>query len=688
MRETDTNSGGLNTVPTSLLPAIFESTSDAIISATVDGSILSWNSGAAKMFGYSADEIIGSNVSLIFPPDRHGEFSSAQQEIKKGECVEFESQRLRRDGSLLNVAVKLSPIIDETQRSVGITAIIRDITEQVRAKRVRTSQLKFEQLISELSANFINLPPQLIDREMIRALQLIGQFIGVDRSIIMLLSDDKQTLSCSHEWHNETVKTAKERLQRVSCIDSPWLMKNYLNGDLVVANDVSLLPQEADKEIQILKQFQIKSMLGIPLLIGGKVCGVACFDTVSEKRTWSGELIARMELVGRILANAIDRQQVDKALRESERRFRQLADSIDLVFWFMEVEPHKTIYISPAFENIWGIPIQQMYDDPHVWAKHIHDDDRERVVSGFEKWMAEDAPEFYEEYRIVRNDGTVRWILDTGTFLPIDESGRQRVSGVAKDITERKLAEQNLRQKEAELAHVARVSTMGEIAAELAHELNQPLHAIGNFAEVARSALKLETPEPDTALECLDSISEQANRSAEIIRRVKRYVRDTDAAYQDADLNHLIHSVNSLLSFDLRAHFVNVELRLDDNLPTIHADALRIEQVLVNLIRNAIDAMQETLKSHRKIVVTTRSIEPDLIEVQVCDSGRGLDEEALKLGVFEAFRTSKESGLGLGLSICRSTIEAHGGNIKATNSPGGGAVFSFSLPTRMNRHHH
>ncbi|MFT5527734.1 MAG: PAS domain S-box-containing protein, partial [Pirellulaceae bacterium] len=229
----------LLTSPDTLLPAIVDSTSDGIVSVTVNGNILSWNSGAERMFGYSASEIIGGNISLIFPPERHGEYSSAQREIRKGNSVEFESKRLRRDGSLLNVAVKLSPIFDKNESSVGIAAVIRDITDQVRTKQARVSQLRFEQLISELSANFINLPAQLIDREMNRALQLIGQFIHVDRSIVMLLDSDRRTLNCTHEWYHDAFDAAKDRLQNVSCVDSPWLMQNYLNGQLVVVEDVS-----------------------------------------------------------------------------------------------------------------------------------------------------------------------------------------------------------------------------------------------------------------------------------------------------------------------------------------------------------------------------------------------------------------------------------------------------------------
>jgi two-component system sensor kinase FixL len=240
--------------------------------------------------------------------------------------------------------------------------------------------------------------------------------------------------------------------------------------------------------------------------------------------------------------------------------------------------------------------------------------------------------------------------------------------------------EQESNQRLAQLAHVSRLATMGELVSELAHELNQPLYAIANFSQACLNvAHNTNSPHTRQLLDWLEQISAQSQRAGDIIRRVYSYVRKAPAQTQVAEVNDLVNQCAQLLQVNLRHQEVALRLKLADALPEVSVDPVQIQQVLVNLMSNAIDAMSAVPRAERQLTVCTQRGETGEIEVGVCDRGRGTSEENLER-LFEPFFSTKSQGMGMGLAISRSIVEAHGGRLWAEKNRAAGLTFHFTLP--------
>lgn len=236
-------------------------------------------------------------------------------------------------------------------------------------------------------------------------------------------------------------------------------------------------------------------------------------------------------------------------------------------------------------------------------------------------------------------------------------------------------------QHQADLAHMARLQTMGEMASGIAHELNQPLAAIANYASACQRLLAASSDTSARQLhEPLASIQGQARRASEIIRRLRSFVRKQEPKTLPVTINNLIWDVLAMLQASARREGVQFLVKLDKRIPQVKADAIQIEQVILNLVQNGIDAMSETPAQVRQLVISNSVNGDGMVQVDVSDTGSGIDE-ALQQQIFEAFVTTKgEKGMGIGLALCRSIIESHGGRLWVTSAPGAGAKFSFTLP--------
>lgn len=245
------------------------------------------------------------------------------------------------------------------------------------------------------------------------------------------------------------------------------------------------------------------------------------------------------------------------------------------------------------------------------------------------------------------------------------------------EIKERQLAQEQALTHQAELAHVARLSTMGEMASGLAHELNQPLSAINTYVQGCIRRINMGTDDTQAIVNALQLTAQQAERAAGIIRRLRSFVRKGESHKTYSEINHLVNEVTNFLEVQLKDRKVTLKLELEDNLPPVLADIIQIEQVLINLVKNAIESMSD-IKSPT-ILVSTKLYNHNLIELCVIDSGHGISEDKLKR-IFNPFFTTKASGMGMGLSISNSIIEAHDGKLYAQNNTGQGAKFCFTLP--------
>jgi C4-dicarboxylate-specific signal transduction histidine kinase len=275
-----------------------------------------------------------------------------------------------------------------------------------------------------------------------------------------------------------------------------------------------------------------------------------------------------------------------------------------------------------------------------------------------------------------------RW-YDVYAFR-VEDPKRRRVGILFNDITERKRAEAEARDSErrfcevqAELAHAGRVATMGQLSASIAHEVKQPITAAVTYAEAARRWLSAEPPNFREVDDALSHIVKEGKRAGEVVARIPALIKKVPARKDAVEINDAILEVIALTRAEVSSNGVSVRTQLTEGLPRVQGDRVQLQQVLLNLIINAIEAMRDVGEDERELFISTRN-EPDGVSVEVRDSGPGFAPEALD-HVFAGFYTPKPDGLGIGLSICRSIIEAHGGRLRASSNLPRGASFQFAL---------
>ena len=382
----------------------------------------------------------------------------------------------------------------------------------------------------------------------------------------------------------------------------------------------------------------------------------------------SGAVIMHIDVTERMLAQA--------SLRESEERFRQLAENINEVFWISNPLQHSLLYVSPAYEKIWGRPCESLYDKPRSWLDAIDLDERRRVQTGFK--LRAVTGEFDETFQITRPNGTRSWIRNRAFPVRDDAGVVYRVVGIAEDITEQ-------RKIEAQFLRAQRLESIGTLAGGIAHDLNNVL------APIMLSIAFLQMGETDPQkLEVLETIETSARHGADMVKQVLTFARGTDGERISLQMRDVIDDVVKIA----RKTFPrNIETRvsLPSDLWRVNGDSSQLHRVLLNLVVNARDAMPQGGKI--RIAAANRIIEPqDLalnpdaklgpaIMIEIEDTGAGMTADVLAK-IFDPFFTTKERGrgTGLGLSTSLTIIKSHGGFVRADSEPGRGSRFSLGLP--------
>jgi PAS domain S-box-containing protein len=275
-----------------------------------------------------------------------------------------------------------------------------------------------------------------------------------------------------------------------------------------------------------------------------------------------------------------------------------------------------------------------------------------------------------------RKDGSGFPVEVNANYIRLD---RDYHVAVVRDITERKRAEEALRQTQAELAHVTRVMTIGALTASIAHEVNQPLAAVVTNGNACLRWLAREVPDLEEARAAVERILREGNRAGEVIRRIRALAQKADAQNAWLDLNDVIHEVIALVHSEVRQQRVALRTELSAALPPVLGDRVQLQQVILNLVINGLEAMAAVTERPRELLIRSHQHEGDQVRVAVRDAGIGLDPQQMAR-LFDAFFTTKPGGMGMGLSISRSIIEAHGGRLWATPNDGPGATFQFTLP--------
>jgi PAS domain S-box-containing protein len=504
--------------------------------------------------------------------------------------------------------------------------------------------------------------PKLIDRLMTIAIENAG----ADRGLLILPAGDEYLVQAEARATGDQVEVTlrQEPISRITCPES--LVRYVIRTQESVILDDASKPNLFSGD-DYLRDRQSKSILCLPLIKQRKLAGILLLENALTSHAFTAGRIAVLELLAAQAAISLENTRLYGDLREREAKVRRLVDANIIGILIIDLGG-EIIEANDAFLRMVGYERGDLVSGQMRWTDLTPPE-----------WRASDAKRVDE----VKLTGTLQpfekeYLHKNGSRLPvlvgvarIEETGNQAVAFVV-NLADRKRAE-------AELAHANRVATMGQLTASIAHEVNQPLAALLTNAETAVRWLTRQPPNLERMRQSIDRIISDGRRAAAIVDRIRDFSKKAPAQKGDVEINEAILEIVVLARAAMSEHGVSVRMQLSDGLPRISGDKVQLQQVILNLIMNAVEAMSEIREGPRELLIATTEAEPGSVLVAVSDSGPGLSQTHPER-LFEAFYTTKSSGLGMGLSICRSIVEAHGGRLWATLNEPHGAVFCVTLP--------
>jgi PAS domain S-box-containing protein len=386
-------------------------------------------------------------------------------------------------------------------------------------------------------------------------------------------------------------------------------------------------------------------------------------------------VVLQSALIAALLLQARRRRRAEASLRESEQRYRNVVETqTELICRYL---PDSTLtFVNDAYCRYFGRRRDELVGSPFIQL--IPESERAAALEHIDAIGQSPHADTYE-HRVVRLDGNLGWQQWTDHAIRNAEGSVVEFQGIGRDITDLKSADMEVEQRRKEVTHLTRVAILGELSGALAHELNQPLTAILSNAQAGQRLLARTPLDPALLAEILDDIVTDDLRAGEVITRLRALLRRGEASFQSLDLNDVATEVLALARSELIERHVTVSTRLAPGLPRIFGDRVQLQQVMLNLLLNGCEAMSTKRPAERMLTMSTALDGHDFLLASVADRGNGIPPDTANR-LFEPFFTTKSKGLGLGLSICRSIIVAHGGRLWADNNPDGGATFTFAVP--------
>ena len=384
-------------------------------------------------------------------------------------------------------------------------------------------------------------------------------------------------------------------------------------------------------------------------------------------------------IVGALLVQRRRRLHAENLLRESEERMTFAAAAANIGLW--QFDRHRNeLWATEHCRAMFGIA----RDAPltrDAFLSAVHPDDLQTATQSLKRSLETEQPAI-SDVRIVLPGGEVRWVRMRARFRSEGGGRSNHLGGIFIDITEQKSVEAEVALQRLEVEHLMRVSVLGELSGSIAHEINQPLTAILSNAQAALHLMAQESPDVVEIRNALEEIVHEDNRAGEVIHRLRRLLKKGERKAEYVNINDLVRSAVSLLNSELIGRDINVRLDLESGESLARGDSVQLQQVLLNLVINAMDAMASTPTAQRSILISTREAKTGMVDVLVKDRGHGIHPKE-NGRVFEPFYTTKEHGLGLGLPLCLTIIQAHQGRLTLANDDGGGAIAAFSLPIQQ-----
>jgi PAS domain S-box-containing protein len=522
-----------------------------------------------------------------------------------------------------------------------------------------------------------------------------GPLAGVLEVLCRTMEDESRdrVIACIHPLNEDATvfcDTAAPSLDRSYRAATDGVLVSSMTGPCcvaaatrrtVVVSDVAADPRWVRFE-EFAAPLGIRAAWSTPIFSSeGKVIGTFA-HYYFEARDPSPRDERMVELLTRAAAVAIERSRAEAALRElnetlehrvqTETRERLQIWNVSQDLLVIAGPDRRCLSVNPAWAAILGWSEADMVGSSFDWL--LHPDDRERTLAEFEQ-LVEGHQTLRFENRLRAKDGSYRWI----SWNAAPDGGR--IYGMGRDVTEHRRAQDALNRAGAELARVSRLTALSALTASIAHEVNQPLTGIITNAATCLRMLDSVPPELDAAREATRRAIRDGNRAADVVARLRALFSNREFTPESLDLNAAVREVVAISSNDLQRNRIRVRSELDE-LPLVTGDRIQLQQVILNLLRNAADAMNDVDARQRELLITTTREDGDRVRVTVRDSGIGLSPQTVD-SVFDAFYTTKSGGMGIGLFVSRSIIERHHGRLWAESNDGApGATFAFSIPHR------
>ena len=592
-----------------------------------DGNVEFCNQRWLDHTGMSLDQVRGEELAVaIHPQDKSGFVEKWRAALAQGESFEAEARTRQADGRYRWFLIRAVPLRDAEggiSRWYGTNVDIEDL------KRAQYEVLKQTSRLDEL---FEQTP------EAVAVMSADGRIIRINKEFTRMFG---------YEPHEVLERPVNDLIVPERLVESALEYKRRLmSGDRVEVETVRRRKDGTDVHV---------SLLAVPVTAasGGQVANYAIYRDITE------------------------RKRVEERLLESEVRFQAIADTAPVMIWTTGTDG-LCDYFSKPWLDFTGRTLQQ--EVGMGWTEGVHPEDLQGCLDHFLPAFHARIP-FRMEYRLRRVDGEYRWVDESG--IPRYTPGGEFAGyiGCNIDITDRKSAEEErerLRHEQAELAHINRVTTMGELAASIAHEIRQPISAAHTNAKTCLRWLGRNQPDIEEARQAASRVIQDVIRSSEIISRIRVLFKKGEPEREWVDVNEVIQEMISLMRSEAARRAISIRTELAPHLPKVRADRVQLQQVFLNLMLNGIDAIVEGNAAGDLTIKSERNLDGQIL-ISVCDTGIGLPPEQANK-VFDAFFTTKPQGTGMGLSISRSIIESHGGRLWATGNSDRGATFQFTLP--------
>ena len=639
------------------LSMVANRTHNAVILTDAAGRIEWVNEGFTRLTGYTLTEVLGRKPGAFLqgPESDPRVCNSMSAAIRRGEGFEVELINYRKSGRAYWVAVEARPIYDDAGCVTHFMAIESDISERKCAEQALQQlneelERRVEQRTEELLKLNADLRVQISERE---------------QAEISLRASEQRFREIADTIH-EVFWIATPELDRVLYVSPGYERVWGRSCDSLHEEPRSLLEsmQAADADAMLEQRRQ------------GRLFDREYRITHSDgtiRWMWNRGFPIRDEegKISRYIDVALDiteRKRIKDALRTHSQVLHSMSEAVSFVD-----EQGLIRFTNPAFDAMFGYDSGELIGRSVTICNAATPEENERIVSDVMTTIACKGV-WAGEFRNVKKDGAVFWTA--AHISQVADDGIVRFVAIQQDITERKKADEQLASLTTQLAHASRLGTLGEMSAGLAHELNQPLTALCLYSAAARDAgASVDSPQLQEYLRYVD---EQAHRAGEIIRRMRAFASRQSSRREPSDINQLLLEVAAILESDLRQSRVQTVWQLADCPPMISVDRIQIQQVVVNIIRNAGEAMLQPGVEVRRLTIRSK-VEDGEIRVSISDTGTGLSPSTMAT-LFDPFQSTKSNGLGLGLAICRTLIEAHGGSIGVIPDEAPGATFYFVLP--------